>query len=163
MKMGTTRIEYIPTKEDTEIIEKAALAGLTYKQMAEMLEIGEASIEKYYGDHIRKFTNGCHSNVATTIYQKAMAGDNTMLIWYSKARMGWSEKQQLELNGQIDVFVDAARQESADEWLARVGKSTTPPAIDHEKNNSQEVKSKGTPDKEEVVDVEVIPVGSEEK
>jgi hypothetical protein len=53
------------------------------------------------------------AEIANRLYQKALEGDNTCMIFYLKAQGGWSEKSQVELSGNKEepvvfenIFID---------------------------------------------------------
>lgn len=88
-----------PTLEDT-----AAFFEVTARTI-------ERVIKKEYNQTFVEFRqqNMVHTRLGLVrkMIEKALAGDNTMLIWCSKNMLGWSDKQEVDLKmDQIQINID---------------------------------------------------------
>ena len=85
----------------------------TIADTAAFFEVSEDTIErtikKEWAMSFAEFReqNAVHTrlNIIRKIVQKAEQGDNAMLIWYSKNKLGWADKieQKQEVNQKVDV------------------------------------------------------------
>lgn len=93
-----------PTKGSREQIREYTAAGLTQEQMAVLIDLDLKTLRKYYSDDMKKGEAYACSKVGGTIFQRAIDGDVTAMIWYSKTRMGWKEAKEdtnINLSGNI--------------------------------------------------------------
>jgi hypothetical protein len=56
--------------------------------------------------------------VAETLFRQAVGGNITAAIWWSKCRMGWRERQEIEHSGTVTV---ASALTAATERLKKLG------------------------------------------
>ena len=61
--------------------------------------IDDKTLRKYFRRELDTAATKANAKVAGTLYNKAMEGDTTALIWWTKTRMRWSEKQEIEHTG----------------------------------------------------------------
>lgn len=100
-RKGAGRPEFEPT--DQERIQVSALSGvgLPQNQIASLIREG-IHVETLRAHFEKELTTGkakANSQVAKSLYQKAMAGDTTAAIWWTKTQMRWSETQKHEVSG----------------------------------------------------------------
>lgn len=81
-------------------VEAMSAVGITQEQIASVLGICVETLVKNYRDELDNAAAKANAAVGRSLYQKAVNGDTSAAIWWSKARMGWSEKQQHEHTGQ---------------------------------------------------------------
>lgn len=96
-------------------VERLAARGLTVKKIAEALGVSEATIYKRQRDSeefkaaIKKGRAKGEADIADTLFEAAKAGNTAAMIFYLKARCGWSEKQEIEVSGDTGpkiVFIE---------------------------------------------------------
>ena len=87
----------MPPHKPTEITLKRArlLAGyrVPKEQIALIIGVNTDTLEKYYGDEMRKGVANTNRRVVKALLQNALDGDTTAQIWWTKAQLGWSEKK----------------------------------------------------------------------
>jgi len=87
----------MPPHKPTEITLKRArlLAGyrVPKEQIALIIGVNTDTLEKYYGDEMRKGVASTNRRVVKALLQNALNGDTTAQIWWTKAQLGWSEKK----------------------------------------------------------------------
>lgn len=88
-------------KEETaEQVRKWAAVGVPIKMIAERIGIADKTLSLHYGDELRNGAMDANANIAGKLYQKAMNGDTTAMIFWCKTRMGWREKHSHEITGE---------------------------------------------------------------
>lgn len=102
------RKEHQPTPEGRELVKVHTAIGTRQETIAAILGINKSTLLKYYRheiDHGKEMADG---EVGGALFNKAINGDTTAAIWWTKSRMGWKEKVQLEQNVTItDTGADA--------------------------------------------------------
>jgi hypothetical protein len=87
----------MPPHKPTEITLKRArlLAGyrVPKEQIALIIGVNTDTLEKYYGDEMRKGVANTNRRVVKALLKNALDGDTTAQIWWTKAQLGWSEKK----------------------------------------------------------------------
>jgi hypothetical protein len=98
---GSGRPPFVPTAEERELVKKLSGLGLPQNQIR-MLVRGGIALETLL-EHFRfeldegKAQTGW--DIAGALYTKAMNGDVTAMIWWTKTQMRWSETQKVEITG----------------------------------------------------------------
>jgi len=98
-------------------VEKLAALGLTDEEIASWLGICRATLsnykkqEKEFLDTIKRGKLKSDSNVIKSLYQKALDGDTTAMIFWLKNRRPeeWRDKKDVGLSGSIEekiIFVE---------------------------------------------------------
>ena len=75
--------------------------GVPIEQIA-AVTMGGISVDSLYGHFREELVAGkakINAKVGQTLAQKALSGDTTAMIWWSKSRMGFKEKVELEHTG----------------------------------------------------------------
>ena len=91
--------EHIPTEATRAQVESASGLGLPHEQIASLIGISDVTLRKYYKIELAVGKAKASAQIAKTLFNKAIKGDTTAGIWWTKAQMGWSEKTQHELTG----------------------------------------------------------------
>jgi hypothetical protein len=90
-----------PTDKDRKQVEAMSGYGVPIEQIA-AVAMGGISIESLYQHFRTELVTGkanINGKVGQTLAQKALSGDTAAMIWWSKSRMGWKEKVELEHSG----------------------------------------------------------------
>lgn len=94
---GAGRPRFVPTDADRKQVEALSGYGLPVHQIAALIQ-GGVSVDILY-DHFRdEMVSGkakANSQIAQTLFQKAKAGSETALIWWTKSQMRWSERHEI--------------------------------------------------------------------
>jgi hypothetical protein len=99
-----------PTDQTRRVAEQMSGLGLPHEQIGAIIGIDDKTLRKYYTQELRIGKAKSSSNVAKTLYEKAIAGDTTACIWWTKAQMSWSEKTKTEHSGTV-AFSDMTTEE----------------------------------------------------
>lgn len=111
-------------------IATMSLAGFTHKQMASALKISEATLAEHYRYELDNGRVNTMTQVVQSLAQRAIAGSDTAAIFLAKARLGWSDRQQVELTGKDGGPIEIAQKT---EIVARLaGELARGITIDHD-------------------------------
>ena len=96
------RPKFVVTKEMCDKAEAYAAQGLTQEQIAMALGIGLSTLyEKQnefieFAEAIKRGKGKGIQTITNRLYEKALEGDNTAMIFYLKNRAGWQDKIEKE-------------------------------------------------------------------
>lgn len=95
------RMAFEPTEQERKQVEAFSGYGLPLEQIAALVRegISAETLTKYFERELITGKAKANTAVGRTLHQKAMAGDTTAAIWWSKTQMRWKEVQQHELTG----------------------------------------------------------------
>ena len=88
-----------PTEKTRSQAQSAAGLGLPHEQIGALLGISDVTLRKYYDVELALGKATASASIAKTLFNKAMAGDTTAMIWWTKAQMRWSETMRQEVTG----------------------------------------------------------------
>ena len=88
-----------PTNESRKTVESTSGLGLPHEQIALLVGIDDKTLRKYYREELDLGKAKANGQIAKTLYSKAVGGDTTSLIWWTKTQMKWAETQKHELTG----------------------------------------------------------------
>tara|TARA_R100001480_G_scaffold99216_1_gene103348 strand:+ start:1242 stop:1730 length:489 start_codon:yes stop_codon:yes gene_type:complete len=109
------RPKFVVTKDMCERAEAYASQGLTSEQIALALGIGESTLYdkqnefKEFGEAIKRGKGRGIQRVTNKLYEKALEGDNTAMIFYLKNRAGWQDKIEKETIVEQRQVIDLTR------------------------------------------------------
>jgi len=84
----------MPTDEHRELVLELTSKGLPFPQIAALIDyIDEETLKKHFKKELLIGKAQANRNIGGKMYQKAMEGDTTALIWWTKTQMGWKETQ----------------------------------------------------------------------
>jgi hypothetical protein len=92
--------EHEPTDEQRRLVESTSGLGLPHEQIASLVGIDDKTLRKHYRKELDDGKAKANSQIAKTLYGKAIGGDTTALIWWTKTQLRWSETVKQELTGQ---------------------------------------------------------------
>jgi predicted transcriptional regulator len=90
---------HIPTPETQKLVESSSGLGLPHESIAVLVGIDDKTLRKYYRHELDMGKAKANGQIAKTLYSKAVAGDTTSLIWWTKSQMRWSETVKNEVTG----------------------------------------------------------------
>lgn len=95
------RPAFEPTDVDRKQVEALAGYGVPFDQIAALIRdgIGLDTLRTYFASELISGKAKANAQIGKGIFQKAMAGDTTAAIWWSKTQMKWKETQAHELTG----------------------------------------------------------------
>ena len=110
---GSGRPAFEPTEQDRKQVQAMAGCGLPIEQIAVLIGsngICPETLVKHFEREIAIGRARASLNVGKTLYEKAMNGDITAAIWWSKTQMGWREHKEppaVTAENVIKTFADA--------------------------------------------------------
>lgn len=84
-------------QEHAKIVQSLAQYGIPQRQIAIHIGMDVATLTRLYRKELEEGAMTTNNKVAKTLYEKAIAGDTTALIFWCKTRMGWRETQKVDL------------------------------------------------------------------
>jgi hypothetical protein len=76
-----------------------SLAGFTVRQVCEALKLSAETVAEHYNDEMQNGRTKMMTDVVGSLAQRAIAGSDAAAIFLAKARLGWSDRQSVELTG----------------------------------------------------------------
>lgn len=98
---GAGRPAFEPTDAERKQVEALSGYGLPIDQIAVLVRDG-INVDTLRAHFVTELVSGkakANGQVGKTLFQKAMGGDTTAMIWWSKTQMRWAETQKHELTG----------------------------------------------------------------
>ena len=98
---GSGRKPFEPIESERKQVEALSGYGVPFEQIAALVRDGIHidTLRTYFSTELVNGKAKAHAQVGKGIFQKAMAGDATAQIWWSKCQMGWKETQRHEVTG----------------------------------------------------------------
>ena len=99
--MPAGRPSFKPTKEERSQVEAMAGYGVPHDNIAALIRggIDSDTLKKHFKIELAQGKAKACTQVGKTLYQKAIDGDVTSLIWWTKSQMRWAETVKQELTG----------------------------------------------------------------
>ena len=98
---GAGRPEFEPTDSERKQVESLSGYGLPIDQIAVLVRDG-IHVDTLRAHFVNELVSGkakANGQVGKTLFQKAMGGDTTAMIWWTKSQMRWSETVRQEITG----------------------------------------------------------------
>lgn len=105
------RMPFEPTDSERKQVEALSGYGLPIEQIAMLIRNGidADTLRKHFFTELVSGKSKANAQIGRTLFQKAMGGDTTAMIWWSKTQMRWSETQKHELTGADGAPLEIAR------------------------------------------------------
>ena len=89
--MGRPPIQ--PTDDDRKLVQSMSGYGVPFEQIAALVcgGIDNDTLKKYFKKELIDGKAKANAKVGQTLFQKAVGGDTTAAIWWSKTQMRWKE------------------------------------------------------------------------
>ncbi len=93
-----SRLPFTPTNEQRRMVRAMAGYGVPQDDIAVVLRCTSRTMRKWFRDELDVAAIEANARVAQTLYQQATTpGNIAVTIFWLKARAGWREKQQVEV------------------------------------------------------------------
>jgi hypothetical protein len=69
--------------------------GTPHDAIARVLDISPATLYRHFDRELKNGKAEIHAKIAKNITAMALSGDKTMMIYYSKAQMGWRDRTSI--------------------------------------------------------------------
>jgi hypothetical protein len=89
------RPEFEPTESQRETVANMVACGITQEQIALFLDIDGNTLRKHFRREIDTAATVANAKVGKSLFVKATSGDVGAMVWWTKTRMGWKEKQEI--------------------------------------------------------------------
>ena len=100
------RKPFEPTKEQNAEVLTMALSGTPEDEIARVIGIAPKTLRKHFRETLDTAHTRANARVAGSLYSAAIAGNVTAQIFWCKTRLGWREKQDVELSGNVGITLD---------------------------------------------------------
>jgi hypothetical protein len=92
-----------PTDDERKLVEQMTACGIPQESQCLVIRDGidDKTLRKHFRRELDTAATKANVKVAGTLFNKAMGGDTTAMIWWSKTRMGWKEKSEIEHSGEL--------------------------------------------------------------
>lgn len=105
-RQGAGRIAFCPTDAQRKLVKSVAGFGLRAEDIAQLIydkkgkPISVDTLARYFLTELSQGRLQSNIAVANTLYEKAIKGDNTCMIFWLRTRAGWKdEPQRIEHSG----------------------------------------------------------------
>lgn len=92
-----TKPPHEPTKALRDTVAMHTLVGTPQSDVARVLGIDEKTLRKHYRDELDLAKARANAKVGGALFNKALAGDTTAMIFWMKTQAGWRETSQHDL------------------------------------------------------------------
>jgi hypothetical protein len=123
--------EYIPAQKDRDLVRTLSGIGVPQNDICILVGVTKPTLHKHFREDLDRGMAEANAKVAKTLYERAISGDLGAAIFWAKARMGWREKQEIEVKHEHSYVIRAPLPSpSEDHWL----NNYTPKTIEATKN-----------------------------
>lgn len=91
-----------PDEKSRDLVANASGIGLPQEQIATLVGIDDKTLRLHYRKELDEGKAKAHMAVAGTLFEKAMSGDTSAMIWWSKTQLKWSETIKTELDANVN-------------------------------------------------------------
>lgn len=91
---GRPAREYDP--KEAEVARALAQYGVPHEDIAATLGMCVETMQRLYSHELVKGRAAANAKIGKRLFEKAMSGDTSALIFWAKTRMGWKETQKVE-------------------------------------------------------------------
>jgi hypothetical protein len=101
------RPTFEPTDKQRSQVKAMALAQIDQETIARSIEVSKPTLLKYFRSELDDSNAQADSSVVGALYKSAITGNVAAQIFWCKARLGWSERQvvQVEMPPQNIQFI----------------------------------------------------------
>jgi hypothetical protein len=99
---GAGRKRFTPTVAERRQVESMAGFGVPIESIAALVRdgISHETLRNRFAKELAQGKAKANAKVGQTLFQKAIAGDTSSLIWWTKTQMRWSETHRHEIDVQ---------------------------------------------------------------
>lgn len=91
-----------------EQVRKLAMLGVRQPDIAQVMDISMSTLTRHFARELKEGLVAATERVGSTLYEQAMAGNTTAMIFWMKTRGGWRERDRDDRNGAVIVNVTGA-------------------------------------------------------
>lgn len=94
-----------PDPTISRTVATMALAGFPQAEICKALKMSTDTLSQYYHDEFTHGKTKVMTEVVGSLAQRAIAGSDTAAIWLTKTRLGWTDRQQVDMNANVELTV----------------------------------------------------------
>ena len=91
MHKGAGQPPFEPTEQQRQLVEQMTAVGIPQESIARVIKIDSKTLRKHFRDELDTAAAKANTKVGGMLFNKAINGDTSAAIWWSKSRMGWKE------------------------------------------------------------------------
>ncbi len=117
------RPAWVPSEAERRLVEHYVSLGYTQEQVGALMEKSVDTLARHCRRELDLGKLKVNAKIGGALFQKAMGGDTSALIFWAKTQMGWKETDRHEHTGSIDVGSEGARlaaEEAVDRVIAQL-------------------------------------------
>ena len=98
-RVGAGRKPFEPTPAARKQVEAMSGYGLPYEHIASLVREGidKKTLMEHFAQELQQGKAKANAKIGQTLFQKAMGGDTTAMIFWAKTQMRWSETVKQEI------------------------------------------------------------------
>jgi len=98
---GSGRPKFVPTDAERQLVATLSGRGLPQDQIAILVRTGIHidTLRTHFHKELLGGKANANSKIGGALFDKALDGDTTAMIWWTKSQMRWAETQKLEHSG----------------------------------------------------------------
>ena len=96
-----TKPSFKPTDDERKLVEQMSAVGIPQESICLVIRDGidDKTLRKHFRRELDTAAVKANAKIGGTLYNKAIAGDTTAMIWWTKTRMKWKETTINEQTG----------------------------------------------------------------
>ena len=104
-KCGPGKPPFEPTEDERNLVTQMAMVGIPQTDIALVIRDGIApkTLRTHFRRELDTAKVKANAKVGGILFKKILAGDTTAAIFWAKTQMGWKEKQEYEISGEVDI------------------------------------------------------------
>jgi hypothetical protein len=133
-RKGAGRKAFEPTEEQRKLVSQLVAVGVRQEDLPIFFDVCLNTIRLHFAEEIANAKLKANAAIARKLYNEAVDGNITAMIFWLKTQAGWSERNTLDLNvnpKKLDDMTDeqlAAIAAGSGAALARAQKGAAKPA-----------------------------------
>lgn len=106
-----------PSDAQRQLVSLHAAIGTPQDQIAQVIGIDKKTLTKHYRDELDTGMTKANARIGKALFDKAVGGDTSALIFWAKTRMGWKETNRQEHSGPDGKPIEVGYQSRLTELL----------------------------------------------
>ena len=93
-----TKPSFEPTDDERKLVEQMSAVGIPQESICLVVRNGidDKTLRKHFRRELDTAATKANAKIGGTLFNRAMGGDTTAAIWWTKSRMGWSETHKID-------------------------------------------------------------------
>jgi hypothetical protein len=100
------RGEHVPNDVSMTLVRNMAMCGYRPEEIASVISLERDTLEKHYKFELYEFPKIATTNVASSLYRKAIGGDIAAQIFWMKTKGKWKEGIEIDVNTRHAISLD---------------------------------------------------------